>query len=448
MKRLTGPFALLLLLIALADEATSQPQPGQRPPSAAVVDALVDAIAAGDELAARHFLEQHATPAYRESASWEQHAAEFDRMHRALGRAAVLGLSMDPLGERWAQLRSGVDGEVYVLRLTLTDDGPPKVEALQWEPEQPVGPLTAAARREALERLYRLVERVYVMPDTAQMITAHLRERAAAGAYDDLTERADLAAVLTADLQAVNGDRHLYVRADSGGGAPGGGPGAPVTRPGPSAAPSEGPAAIGFTRVDLLEGNVAYIELGGPLGRMPPNPAADAELVAEVVRAVEGADAVILDLRRSPGGFAQLANLLVSHFLPPDVHLFTVEDRFTGQVERRHTLSAVPGPRLLDTPLYVLTSDRTFSAGEDIAFALASQGRATLVGQSTAGGGRNNMRLPLGQGLTASISFTRVLDPLSGGEAWERRGIVPDVEVPAGEALDVALRLASEVTSR
>jgi hypothetical protein len=318
------------------------------------------------------------------------------------------------------------------------DERPPSavVDALL-EPERFLEPITPSERNEILAFLNELVEHNYVMADTARMITAHLRARAAAGAYDDIDDAATLAEVLTSDLQAVNGDRHLYVRH-----APPATAGEPV-RPSETA-PSEGPAAIGFTRAERLEGKVGYIELGGAL-RQGPSQRRDHALMAEVMNAVDGAETVILDLRRAPGGSAGLANLLVSHFLPPGVHLLTVDSRRTGRMEPRHTVRDVPGPRQLDAPLYVLISGRSFSAAEDIAFSLQSQGRATLVGERTGGGGRNNLLAQLGNGLTASISSTRVLDPRTGEEAWERRGVVPDVDVPASEALDVALRLAREL---
>jgi retinol-binding protein 3 len=301
-------------------------------------------------------------------------------------------------------------------------------------------PITPAQRRDVLDRLVDLVERNYVMADTARMISAHLRARDIAGDYDEITTVAHFAEALTTGLRAVNGDRHLYVSAS--------GPGEPSGRSHAEPAPTEGPAAIGFTRVERLDGDVGYIELGGVLGSRRPDPRRDDALMAEIMSAMEGAGAVILDLRRAPGGSAFLANQLVSHFLPPGVHLLTVDSRRSGTMVHRLTDRAVPGPRLLDVPLYVLISMRSFSAAEDIAFALQSQERATLVGERTGGGGRNNLLASLGHGLTVSISNTRVLDPRTGEEAWERRGVSPDIAVPADEALGVALRLARAAGSR
>jgi hypothetical protein len=301
--------------------------------------------------------------------------------------------------------------------------------------EIPGDPITPAERDEVLARLIGAIEQYYVMQDTARMITAHLRARDGAGAFDEIRDAAALAEILTREMQAVNGDRHLSVRPAAPPAAAGAGSGAGADVP-------DGPAAIGFTRVERLEGNVGYIELGGGLGRSGPGSGGDYALLGEVMREVDGTDAVILDLRKAPGGSAMLANLLVSHFLPPDVHVLSVESGFSGTTQSRYTAVTVPGPRRTDVPIFVLISSRTFSAAEDIAFSLQSQGRATVVGERTGGGGRNNMFVSLGHGLRVSISVTRVLDPRTGREAWERRGIFPDVPTAPEEALDVALGLA------
>jgi len=92
-------------------------------------------------------------------------------------------------------------------------------------------------------------------------------------------------------------------------------------------------------------------------------------------------------------------------------------------------------------PLWVLTDDVTRSAAEDVAFVLQNLKRATLVGSRTAGAGRNNAILPVGNGLAASVSVTRVMEPGTHRE-WERVGVRPNVATPPESALAVAHGLA------
>jgi hypothetical protein len=129
---------------------------------------------------------------------------------------------------------------------------------------------------------------------------------------------------------------------------------------------------------------------------------------------------------------------VISHFTGPDtVRALRITNRSTGEALDRWTLATVPGPRRPDVPLYVLTSRGTVSAGEDFAFVLQSLGRATVVGERTAGAGHNNAFIESGHGFVTSISFTRVSDPRTGKE-WERVGVRPDVATPPAEALAAA----------
>jgi C-terminal processing protease CtpA/Prc len=118
-------------------------------------------------------------------------------------------------------------------------------------------------------------------------------------------------------------------------------------------------------------------------------------------------------------------------------------ERSSSRTIVRETLAQVSGPRRLDVPLYVLVDARSASAAEDVPFVLQNLRRATIVGERTAGVGRNNRMIAVGAGLLASISISRVSDPKTGRE-WEGVGVRPDVEVTSDQALEVARRAALE----
>jgi C-terminal processing protease CtpA/Prc len=113
----------------------------------------------------------------------------------------------------------------------------------------------------------------------------------------------------------------------------------------------------------------------------------------------------------------------------------------TGETCVRTTLPAVPGPRRTDVPLYVLVDRRSASAAEDVPFVLQNLGRATIVGERTRSAGRNNAILPVGHGFIASVSHSRVQDPVSGRE-WELVGVQPDIAVDPEGAREAAHRHA------
>jgi retinol-binding protein 3 len=275
--------------------------------------------------------------------------------------------------------------------------------------------IDSRVRAEAVESVAAIMERHYPWPDTAGMIAAHLRGRLQARDYDSIATLGGLASALTRDVRAINGDLHLGVR---------GGPPSPL----PAGLP-----AVGFDRVERLAGNVGYLRM-----RIIAGSPAAFDAVADALRSLDGTDAVVLDLRGVPGGSAAMANFLISHFTPPGVASLGVEYPAQKRTEIRHTLPTVPGPRRVDVPLYVLVDRGSASAAEDIPFVLQNLGRATIVGERTAGAGRNVARYRAAHGLSVGVSVNRVYDPAT-GRGWERVGIEPDIATSSEAALDAAL---------
>ncbi len=275
--------------------------------------------------------------------------------------------------------------------------------------------IDSLVRAEAVESVATIMERHYPWPDTAGMIAAHVRGRLQARDYDSIATLDALARALTRDVRAINGDLHLGVRAGPLPSPPGGGP------------------DLGVELVERLDDNVGYLRMRTIAG----SPEAF-NAVAEALRSLDGTDAMILDLRGVPGGSAAMANFLISHFTPPGVASLGVDWLTTGKTEIRLTLTTVPGPRRTAVPLYVLVDRRSASAAEDIPFVLQNLGRATIVGERTAGAGRNVDLHRAVHGLSVAVSISRVYDPATGRQ-WERVGIEPDIVAPSDEALDAAL---------
>ena len=305
-----------------------------------------------------------------------------------------------------------------------------------------------AARRAVVDTIVNLLDRHYVDADTGKLIARVVADQAKSGMYDVITDPYRFAERLTSDLRAVNGDKHLLVQYEPDHVAMHPGPEGirMMPRAGEQGAHREIPPDVAAAmrsshfalgRVDVLPGNIGYLELRGFSGM---EEAKDA--LVDALRYVQYSDAMIFDLRRNGGGSAELVNFLISHFTGPDtLASLTVTNRSGGENFTRYTLASVPGPRRTDIPVYVLTSGYTASAGEDFAFVLKNLGRATIVGQPTAGAGHNNAFLDAGHGFGISVSFTRVSDPKTGAE-WERIGVQPDVVVDQADALLTAESLA------
>jgi hypothetical protein len=310
-------------------------------------------------------------------------------------------------------------------------------------PGQPA-PLTAAVRRAVIDTMAARLRAHYVDADTGAMIAKHMLSRLAAGAYDSIASPLRFSEVLTTDLRAVNDDKHLRVIYNPE--RPGMTPGPEGIRmfgprrgggPPPVVSEAERRAHFNLGRVDILPGNVGYLDTRGFSGSR-----AVEDVIVSALEYLKSTDAIIIDVRRNGGGSPSSVNFLISHFTTRDtVASLTVKNRSGNETFTRYTLAEVPGPRRPQVPLYVLTSGVTASAAEDFTFVLKNMKRATIVGAPTAGAGHNNAVVDVGHGFGTSISFTRVMDPTTKKE-WERVGVIPDVEVDQARALDVAHALA------
>jgi C-terminal processing protease CtpA/Prc len=194
----------------------------------------------------------------------------------------------------------------------------------------------------------------------------------------------------------------------------------------------------GFRKVEILDGNVGYLELDGfiplELGR---------ETAAGAMAFLANVDALIVDLRGNGGGEPSMIQFLCSYFFAERTHLNDFEWRGRDGLEEYWTFDDVPGKRLVDVPLFVLTSSRTFSAAEEFTYDLKNLQRASIVGETTGGGAHPGDTHAIGGLLHAFIPQGRAINPITRTN-WEGTGVEPHVKVPAAQALDAARREAVE----
>jgi Peptidase family S41/N-terminal domain of Peptidase_S41 in eukaryotic IRBP len=366
-------------------------------------------------------------------AAWQEaHQAGMDTMRRELSlrlpSARLLEFTVDG---------AGPDAP----RITMPDDG-------SLADEQMSG-------RDIVTTALSLLRTNYVFPEVAEQAATAVEARLAAGEYDDLDE-ITLTELLTRHLQDVTGDKHLRLRLGGGpppggprpgGPRPGGpGPGGPEPGdPGRSPEPDNHEARrlamrrrgqldnFGIRRVERLDGNVGYLDLRRVAMAANAGPA-----VAAAMELVAGTYALILDLRRNGGGSPDGVTLWCSYLLTEEpTHLNDIFHADTGETRQFWALPYVPGTRYVDRPVYVLTSHRTFSGGEELCYNLQALERAELIGETTGGGAHPTRGFPISRAVMIGIPFARSVNPVTGTN-WEGTGVIPDVAVPEAEAYDVA----------
>jgi len=318
----------------------------------------------------------------------------------------------------------GIAGFVVFMKWRAGDDGPPQKDA----------PMNAAARREVIDSLISTLNQAYVFPQRAAVIEHGLRAQLTKGTFDTSDSAIQFARTLTEHMQALVPDRHLEVRYFE----------API--PVPEAGkededtPEEAATAaregvrmnFGVETVGRLHCNLGYIEL-----RQFGRPAQVASRIESAMALVADTRALVIDLRRNHGGDPEMVMQVASYLFDQPTHLNDIYWREGDRTETRWTTAEVTGRRYgAARPIVILTSEETFSAGEDFAYALKHAGRAVLIGETTGGGAHPGSRRRLTAHFMMNVPTGRSINPVTKTD-WEGTGVVPDIPVRAKKALVV-----------
>jgi hypothetical protein len=289
-------------------------------------------------------------------------------------------------------------------------------------------------RRRVVEAAIENLKHYYVYPDVAQKMSAALLVHQKAGDYDAVADGAAFAALLTKDLRDVSHDLHLRVIYS-----------AVPTPDGPPGPPPEIVAQYRkdmvrnnctFETVEILPHNIGYLKLNSF-----PDPALCQPAAAAAMAKLNHADAIIFDLRTNGGGSPKMVALVATYLFNRPTHLTDLYDRARNSTAQSWTLPPIPGNQLADKPAYVLTSAGTFSGAEEFSYDLKMLKRATLVGETTAGGAHLTAMHRMDDHFSIAVPFGRPINPISKTD-WEGTGVQPDVNVNAADALATAEELA------
>ena len=277
----------------------------------------------------------------------------------------------------------------------------------------------------------------YVDPNLAQemadAITAHQKK----GDYDAVTDGAAFAELLTRQLREVSGDMHLEVVYSQ------------TPLPNRSAGPT--PEAMAryriameqqnctFEKIEMLPHKAGYLKLNSF-----PDPSVCESTARAAMASLNQADAVIFDLRDNRGGYPDMVSLIAAYLFNYPEYLYNPRENTT---ERSWTRSPVPGNKLADKPVYVLTSGRTASGAEQFSYDLKMLKRVTLVGETTHGAAHAGSFQRLDDHFGMGIPEVRAINPFSKTD-WEGVGVEPDVKVRAADALEAAKKMTESRLQR
>lgn len=281
---------------------------------------------------------------------------------------------------------------------------------------------------QVIDSLSIILSNYYIFPEKIPSTVALIKTNFKKGVYDRIDDPNEFADKLTQDVISITNDNHFRIAFD------------PETvieerkyQVNSSTSTSEKDAVsnFGFDQVKILNGNIGYINLTGfydlSYSSAPLNAA---------MNFVSNTNALIIDLRNNHGGASDLGPYFSAFFFKEPQLLYDFYTRENNKTTHQQywTQTYVHGKRFTDIPIFILTSNFTFSAAEAFAYTLQSLKKATIVGENSGGGAHMWTGKIVTDNFYAHIPFSRPVDPRTNTN-WEVAGVNPDVKCDANQAL-------------
>lgn len=179
-----------------------------------------------------------------------------------------------------------------------------------------------------------------------------------------------------------------------------------------------------FKKVEILPSNIGYIEF---TNFAAPSPTAR-KTVHSAMQFISHTDGLIIDLRNNFGGNSEMSGEILSYFFPAK----TYTGKTYNRIENKWSDSYIENKKEITTglklgmPIYILISNRTFSAAESFAYTLQSMKKAVIIGNASRGGAHATRSFSLGNGFVAFIPYSRGENVVTKTD-WEGVGVIPDI---------------------
>lgn len=298
--------------------------------------------------------------------------------------------------------------------------------------------LTKRVKVTIVENISKSLKENYIYLDTAIKMGGFIKQKLKSGAYDSIQTPAVFASKLTADLLSIYHDGHLSIDYEPTSNTPTGT--IDTEKEKVRMLKFRKRVNFGFDKAEILPGNIGYLKIGG---FFEADKAAK-EMTLAAFRFVSNSEFLIIDLRNNKGGDPSMVSYICGFFLKQKTHL---NDLYSRRDQSTTAYWAIPDATLkllYSIPVYILTSNRTFSAGEELTYDLQTQKRAIVIGESTGGGAHPVRPFAIGNGFIANVPYARAINPITKSD-WESVGVRPDKDVSADKALDTALDMIKKL---
>ncbi len=291
-------------------------------------------------------------------------------------------------------------------------------------------------QKRTIDTMAARLNNIYFYEKMGKAMADKIMQGYKSGAYKSLTDASAFALKLTDDLLSISHDKHIGVRLEPGEG----GNEMPSVK-GDDLKFYETIASeyrrnnFGFTKVEILGGNVAYINFA-----FFAHPHYADPVVEAAMQFVANSDALIIDFRNNGGGHPGPGELLLSYLFKDSILISNIWWRYINKTIENYTRPSM-SKYFYDKPVYILMQHKTRSAPEGFAYAIQALKRGIVVGEVSAGAANPGFDIRVNEYFTMFVPNGHVT-VIKTGSNWEGTGVIPDVPASKADALKVAHRLA------
>lgn len=308
-----------------------------------------------------------------------------------------------------------------------------------------IRPLTPQLREKMIQETARGLRELYVDKVKGEEMAKAILNKLQQGGYDAFGRQFPLIKQLQADLQTICSDLHLQVRSSL----------YPIPLDDPDRnlqdlkiedlTPSQllefkknleqekeamREINFGVHSARMLQDTIGYLKIT-QFAR--PDFEETFQKIDQAMTSVKDAKALIIDLTGNQGGCPDTVARLASYFYDNKTLVNRLYQRTTNTVTEFYAEPDKVSFRFGQAkPICILVDDQTFSAAEEFAYDLQSNGRGIVVGQTTQGGAHPIRNFVIDDHFYVSIPNQKAINPITNTN-WEGIGVIPDKVLPQSE---------------
>ncbi len=312
---------------------------------------------------------------------------------------------------------------IFILSLNTTINASPETQKIYKKDQQMV-----------ITKISKLIQEKYVYPKLATESAEYIKTKFSSGGYSNFNDLGKFIVSLENDLHTISNDKQIRIR---------------LVNHNAKSLNLDDPEKLqilqrrkekinnyGFKKVEILDGNVGYLSFNHFSGHDSAT-----DTAAAIMKFLSNTDALIIDLRNNVGGSSEMLQFLSSYFFNGKTLLSQTSDRGSNVQKEFWTLKYSPEENMNNRPVFILISSKTYSAAEAFSYYFKVYGRATLVGEASAGFANGGMNFRVNRNLEIYIPTKLVVSPVTKTN-WSRIGVIPHINIPEEEAFDKSLVLA------